>query len=209
MIQKKRILLLLLLLVNAFLGTITAQTTRLDSMSFRGKIVEILITEDNDTIIIGSDFDEITVSGNRYKTRKEAYHYDRTKIRALKVYPYATKAVQIFEDINMYTLDLKKRNRKQHIQRLHKELKVEFEDPLKKLSRYEGYVLMCMVERELNQPLYEVVKTLKGWFPANYWSNMAKMYGYDITSGYDPKDDPILENILADLEISRNLVKQK
>lgn len=208
MIQKKFILLLFLLL-NVFFADLLAQELKIDSMLFQGKIVEIMITGDGDTIIIGSDFDEITVSGNRYKTRKEAYHYERMKRRALKVHLYAVDAVRIFKEVDEYTKDLKKRNRKKHIKRLHKELKVKFEDPLKKLSKYEGFVLMCMVERELDQPLFDIVKTLKGWFPANYWNNMAKMYGYDITSGYNPKKDPILENILEDLDVSYKLANNR
>ena len=68
---------------------------------------------------------------------------------------------------------------------------------------------MCMVEREVGKPLFEIVKSLKGWFPANYWNNMAKMYGYNITSGYNAKKDPILENILSDLNISHDLVDKK
>ena len=208
MVQKKCTL-LLFFLCNIVAGQLSAQELRIDSMNFNGKIVEIMITEDGDTIIIGSDFDEMVVSGNRYRTRKEAYHYERVKKRAVKVHPYAVDAIRIFREVNMYTQDLKKRNRKKHIKRLHKELKVKFEDPLKKLSRYEGFVLMCMVERELNQPLFEVVKSLKGWFPANYWNNLAKMYGYNITSGYNPKKDPILENILEDLTVSYDLVKKK
>jgi hypothetical protein len=207
MIQKKLIL-LLFLLCNLFVAEIAAQTSRSDSIMFKGKIVEVLIMG-NDTIIIGSDFDEMVVSGNRYKTRKEAYHYERMKRRAIKVHPFAVDAIRIFKEVDMYTKDLKKRNRKKHIKRLHKELKVKFEDPLRRLSRYEGFVLMSMVEKELNKPLFDIVKSLKGWFPANYWNNMAKMYGYDLTSGYNAKKDPILENILEDLDVSYNLANNK
>ena len=119
------------------------------------------------------------------------------KRRALKVYPYAVEAIRIFNEVEIYTKDLKKRNRKRHIKRLQKELEVKFKKPLKRLSRYEGFVLMCMIERELNQPLYDTVKGLKGWFTAKYWDNLAKVYGYSITTGYNPKKDPILENILS------------
>ena len=100
MIQRKFIL-LLFLLCNAFVVELLAQDVRIDSMAFNGKYVEIMITSDNDTIIIGSDFEEMVVSGNRYKTRKEAYHYDRMKRRALKVHLYAVDAVRIFKEVNV------------------------------------------------------------------------------------------------------------
>lgn len=202
---KKR-LPLLLLLSFLMLGTLQAQ--KISKMKFDGKIVEIMVTEEGDTIILDG-FGEITVSGDRYKTRKEAYHYKRMKRRALKVYPYAVEAIRIFNEVDIYTKDLKKRNRKKHIKRLQKELEVKFKKPLKRLSRYEGFVLMCMIERELNQPLYDTVKGLKGWFTAKYWDNLAKVYGYSITNGYNPKKDPILENILEDLDVSFDMARKK
>lgn len=186
-----------------------AQQTKTDTLPPDESIVEFLILENGDTVLLGNDFSEVSISGNKYKSRKEEYHHYRVKLRAIKVYPFAVEAVRIFNEVDYYTKDMKNRNRKQHIKRLHKELKEQFEDPLKKLSRYEGYVLMCMVERELQKPLYDIVKELKGWFPATYWSNFAKVYGYDITKGYNPKTDPILENILRDLDVSYKMVKRR
>ena len=50
------------------------------------------------------------------------------------------------------------------------DLKVKFKDPLKKLSRTEGKVLIKMIERELEKPVYTVVKELKGGFTAVYFN---------------------------------------
>ena len=204
MIQNK--LLVFFLLNFIFVGMLQAQKITLGKIKFDGKIVEVMITAEGDTIIL-SNFSEITVSGNRYGTRKEAYHYKRVKRRAVKVYPYAVEAIRIFNEVEIYTKDLKKRHRKKHIRRLQKELDSKFKKPLKRLSRYEGFVLMCMIERELDQPLYDMVKGLKGWFTAKYWGSFAKLYGYNISVGYNPTKDPILENILEDLDVSFDIAR--
>lgn len=175
---------------------------------FDGQVVKFLIGDNGDTIIL-ADLGEVAVTSFTYSSKKEQYHYKRVKLRALKVYPYATEAIKLFYEVQDYTTDMKKRNRKRHIKRLQKELKKKFEEPLKKLSRYQGYVLMCMIERELDSSLYELVKDLRGWWSANYWNNIGKIYGYKLKEGYNPKKDPILENVLSDLDVSYELAKKK
>ncbi len=148
-----------------------------------------------------ADFSEVSITSNQYATRKEQYHHYRVKRRALKVHKYAVEAIRVFKEVEETTSNMKKRKRKKHIKRLQKELKKSFDAPLRKLSRYEGFVLMCMIERELDKPLYSLVKDLRGWWSAKYWSNIALIYGYNIKDGYDAKKDPILERILKDLKV--------
>jgi hypothetical protein len=175
---------------------------------FDGEVVEFLITENGDTVVL-ANLGEVAITHNLYSNRKEQYHHYRVKKRAVKVHKYAVDAIRIFNEVQDVTNNMKKRKRKKHIKRLQKELKSEFDAPLRKLSRYEGFVLMCMIERELDMPLYDLVKDLRGWWSANYWSSLASLYGYDIKEGYIPTRDPILENVLRDLKISNELAKKK
>jgi len=176
--------------------------------TFDGQVVKFLIGDNGDTIIL-ADLGEVAITSNRYSSKKEQYHYKRVKLRALRVYPYAAEAIKLFYEVQDYTTDMKKRNRKRHIKRLQKELKKKFDEPLRKLSRYQGYVLMCMIERELDTSLYQLVKGLRGWWSANYWNNIGKIYGYHLKKGYDPTNDPILENVLQDLDVSYQMAKKK
>lgn len=164
-------------------------------------VVTMLITEDGDTILL-ANFGEVAITDTRYTNRKERYHHYRVKRRAVKVYPYAVTAIKLFREVQEETQGMGKRKRKRHIKEVHKELKEKFEDPLRKLSRYEGYVLICMIERELDEPLYEVIKGLRGWWTASYWNTFSRVYGFDLKSGYDPTLDPVIENVLSDLKLT-------
>ena len=65
-----------------------------------------------------------------------------------------------------------------------------------------------MIERELDVPMYELVKDLRGGFSATYWSTFSKMYDIDIKQGYNPEDDPILEAILSGMDISHTVAAE-
>ena len=100
---------------------------------------------------------------------------------------------------------MKKRKRKKHIKRLQKELKKEFKEPLKKLTKTQGLILVKMIEKELDTPFYKLVKGLRGGMTAAYWNQLGKLYGYQLKDKYTPGEDPILDAVLNDLDISYDL----
>ena len=92
-----------------------------------------------------------------------------------------------------------------NVEILQKELEDKFKSPLKKLTRTQGRILIKMIERELDSPMYEIVKELKGGFTAGYWNTFGKIYDIDIKQGYNAKDDSILESILSGMDISHKV----
>ncbi|MDX1407136.1 MAG: DUF4294 domain-containing protein, partial [Saprospiraceae bacterium] len=109
---------------------------------------------------------------------------------------------KILREIERDTKDLKKRQRKKHIRDLQKELKTEFMDPLKSLSRTQGKILIKMIEHELDATMFDLLKSVKGGFTAAKWQSFGKMYGYDLKQGYIPGEDIILDAIIEDFDIS-------
>ena len=120
----------------------------------------------------------------------------------MKVYPYAVEAIKIFRESERITHTMKKRKRKKHFKRLQKELKKEFEEPLKKLTKTQGLILTKMIEKELNTPMYTLIKNLRGRTTATFWSTMGRFYGYRLKDGYKEGQDPILDAVLTDFDIS-------
>ena len=86
--------------------------------------------------------------------------------------------------------------------------KLERKDPLKKLSKTQGIVLIKMIERELGKPCYGIVKELRGGFTATYWQTFATFYGVDLKEGYNPKKDPVLEIIISGMDVSHEVAKR-
>ena len=98
-----------------------------------------------------------------------------------------------------------KRERRKYIKKLQKELKEKFEDPLKKMSKTQGKVLIAMIERELDVPIYDLIKDLRGGLTARYWATLAGFYGHRLKKKYTVGEDRILDMVLDDFDISYEL----
>jgi hypothetical protein len=174
-----------------------AQDERIEEMVVNGVIVRAIIA-DGDTMYY-ADFDSLTVSSIRFESRAYERHYLRMKLNADRVYPYAEKAIALFRKIQEDTEDMRNRDRRRYIRDLQREVKTDFEDPLKSLTKTQGKILIKMIERELEVPCYDILKEVRGGLTAFYWQNLGTFYGYDLRQGYNPKDDPMLEFVLRDL----------
>ncbi|MEZ4983050.1 MAG: DUF4294 domain-containing protein [Saprospiraceae bacterium] len=151
------------------------ETVRID-----GHLLTMWITESGDTLLI-ANLDEMSVSSPRkFRTDQERLLYERYRRYAIKVYPYAVEAIKVFREVEYFTQDMNRRDKKKRIKKLQDDLEREFEEPLKKLTKTQGYVLMKMIERELDTPMYDLVKNLRGGFTATYWSTMGWFYGHHL-----------------------------
>lgn len=177
---------------------------RKEKFEINGVIVTALITE-TDTFII-ADLETVSVSSPRtFKNDEEYRRYLLYRRYANIVYPYAKEAIRIFRETEYVTQNMSKHKRKKHIKRLQKELKQEFKDPMKDLTRTQGKILIKMIERELNTPFYTLLKELRGGVTATYYNEFGKFYGYQLKEGYVPGEDPILDAVLQDFNISYRL----
>ncbi|MEZ4988067.1 MAG: DUF4294 domain-containing protein [Saprospiraceae bacterium] len=161
-----------------------------------------MIDDCGDTLIVAS-LDDVSVSSLRSFENDEDYRrYRRYRQYAVKVYPYAVQAIRIFKETERATQELSDRKSKKYIRRLQKELKEEFADPLKNLSKTQGLILIKMIERELDTPMYELIKDLRGGVTATYWNALGKLFSHDIKEGYTPGKDKILDAVLNDFDVS-------
>lgn len=167
-----------------------------------GQEYSIMINDCGDTLIM-AQLDEISISSPRhFKDINERRKYRRYKHYATIVYPYAVEAIRIFNEVDYATKNLPKRKRKKYIRKLQKDLKKEFQDPLKKLTKTQGYILTKMIERELDTPMYDLIKSLKGSMSAAYWGTLGRTFGYHLKEGYKRGKDLLLDMVLDDMNLS-------
>jgi hypothetical protein len=175
------------------------------TMSIDGHVVTAYIDECGDTIIL-ADLEDVSITSFRdFESREERLKYYRYRRYALKVYPYATEAIKIFREVQNETNYMSKRKRKKHLKRLNKELKDKFEDPLRKLTKTQGLILTKMIEKELDTPMYQLIKNMRGGMTAGYWNTIGQFNGYKLKNGYIRGEDPILDAVLDDFNISYDL----
>lgn len=192
-----------LILVFICIGwTLSAQIAPNVEDATKDKNLQETIIENGDTLVLAT-LDAVSISSPRTFSSPEEYEkYQRYKYYASKVYPYAADAIRIFRETEFVTRNMKKKQRKKHIKRLQKELKQEFKKPLKNLTKTQGKILMKMIEKELDTPMYFLIKDLRNGMTATYYSTLGKLYGYKMREGYIRGQDPILDAVLDDLDIS-------
>lgn len=174
---------------------------QVDEVVLNGHIMTRIITEEGDTLFF-SQLTEFQLTGVQNMNQEEKRLYRKYRRYALKVYPYALDAIKIFKEVEYATNNMSSRKRKKYIKKLSKDLKKEFEDPLRGLTRTQGLILMKMIEKELDTPMYNLIRDLRGKTSSFYWNMTGKIYGYDLKNGYVVGDDKIMDAVLQDFDIS-------
>ena len=196
----KNIFLLAVLIIVS--GTLAAQQPSLGTTKVNNEYFHYMIDSCGDTLIV-ANLDDISITSTRtFDNDADYLRYRRYRQYAVKVYPYAVQAIRIFRETEYAINNLPNRQSKRYIRRLQRELKDEFADPLKNLSKTQGKILIKMIERELDTPMYSLVKDLRGGITATYWNAMGKLFGHDIKEGYIEGDDKILDAVLDDFNVS-------
>ena len=171
-------------------------------LTIEGKVYPALITEDGDTLIL-VDLDNVSITALRTFANDEEYRkYLRFRNYAAKVYPYAKEAIRIFRELEYVSQHLSKKEKKKKIAELEEQLTKEFEEPLTNLTKLQGKIMIKMIEKETGQPIYQMIKDLKGGFKAFYWNAFSKLYSYDLKEGYNRGQYPVLDAVLQDFDVS-------
>ncbi len=199
----KNLAFLLIFCVGLCIQKGTGQTA--DNQAWMAPISTAYIVDGADTIYC-MDLPMITVFAYRsFVTEDDRFNYMRYQRHASVVYPYALEAVRTYRRLQTESKQLNRRDQKALIADLQDQLKDKFEKPLKNLSRTQGKILIKMIEKELDTPVYEVIKDLRGGFTAFYWNAFGSMYGYRLKHGYVLGEDRMLDLVLKDYDIPDNI----
>lgn len=187
-------------------STSAAQST--GNAKAKDEYFRYIIDDHGDTLIFAK-LDEVSVSSLRQFDHPEDYRrYRLYRQYALEVYPYAQQAIRIFRETEYATSHLSKRKKRRYIRRLQRELKDEFADPFRKMSKTPGKILIKMIERELDTPMYSLIRELRGGVKATYWSSIARLFQHRLKEGYTKGEDRVLDAVLNDFDISYELVSE-
>ncbi len=166
-----------------------------------GRVMRVRITG-TDTIVVATIPEVVIKAPPVFSNDEEYRQYMRYRRYAMEVLPYAIESIRMYRKYEAETEGLKRGKARKYAKTIQKEVKEEFTDPLKDLSRTQGKILVKMIERHLSTPMYDVLKDVRGGFTATKWQTVGKLYGYDLKEGYTPGKDPILDMILRDFEIN-------
>ncbi len=166
-----------------------------------GRVMRIHI-DGTDTTIVAT-IPEVVIKAPPVFNDDEQYRqYMRYRRYAMDVLPYAIESIKLYRRYQQDTEDMKNGKARKYAKSIQNEVKDEFTDPLKNLSRTQGKILVKMIERHLNVPTYDILKEVRGTFNAMKWQTIGKLYGYDLKEGYIEGKDPILDMVLRDFELN-------
>ncbi len=136
---------------------------------------------------------------------RKQQEYHRLVYNIRKVYPYAIIASDIYKQIHeeIKCLD-KKADKNAYFKKREKELFARWEEELKNLTVHQGRLLVLLIDRQLNQTTFDIIKELKSWRSAVFWNMVAKFFGSNLKEEYEPngKHKDIEFIIKRDLEKS-------
>lgn len=135
---------------------------------------------------------------NRYRERR----YRKLVRDVRRAYPYAIYAKRMLDEMEREFHQLKtEKERKKYVKTVEKRLMDEFGNELKKLTVTQGRILLKLIDRETGNTSYVLLKDLRGSVSAVFWQAIARLFGSDLKSHYDPKgDDYLIERVVRMIE---------
>jgi len=142
-----------------------------------------------------------------YEKRDFEYLYLKKRYRRMirnvkKAYPYARIAAVELKELDDHLLTIEsEREQKDFIKQAEKDIMDQFEKEIKKLTVTQGIILVKLIDRETGRTSYQVIKELKGGFTAFFWQGLARIFGNNLKTEYDPENqDKIMEDIVLGIE---------
>ncbi len=134
--------------------------------------------------------------------------YKRKLDLLIRTYPMALKAKELIDEYESELQGIeKKHKKKKYGKKAHAKLKDEFTFNIRDLYRSEGGLLMKLVYRETGMTVNEIIEKYRGNTRSGVYTGMAKIWGHDLKSTYDPKnpksDDWITEIVIQDIIAGR------
>lgn len=144
-----------------------------------------------------------TVNVRHFKSRRQQIKYNKLMRNVKKAYPFAVAARDELANMNSNLVGVtNKREREKYIKEYEKQMFKKYEKDLRALTISQGRILLKLVDREIDNTAYELVKEYRGSFSAFFWQGVARLFGENLKSEYDPDfEDLYIEEIVQMIEM--------
>lgn len=137
-----------------------------------------------------------------FKSKRAQVKYTKLRRDVIKVWPYAKLAGEKFQQLEKeLAMTNDKRVQKALVEKTEKEIMQKFEAELKKLTVTQGKILIKLIDRQTGNTSYKVLQDLKGNLNAFFWQSLARLFGSNLKSHYDPNgEDAEIEKIIISIQ---------
>lgn len=195
---KKITLSILLLFILSGMNQLFAQEGR----GVNDTLIVRAIVIDGDTIPFAYLPSVYIYEKRKFKSARAQAKYTKLRRDVLKVWPYAKLAGDRFKLLEKeLSMTSDKRVQQALVDKTEKEIRDKFEAELKKLTVTQGKILIKLIDRQTGQTSYAVLQDLKGNLNAFFWQSLARLFGSNLKSHYDPLgEDAEIEKIVKSVE---------
>ncbi len=136
-------------------------------------------------------------------TEKEIRN-NRKLIRNVKLMlPYAQEGKRRLDQLEIEIAALPKKQRKAAIKKAEEDLLRDYKDEISNYTFSQGLVLIKLIDRETSRSAYNIVGELRGSLRAGLYQTLAKLFGYNLKTTFNPKNDPkdnLIDRIVISIE---------
>ncbi|MBC7744713.1 MAG: DUF4294 domain-containing protein [Flavobacterium sp.] len=160
--------------------------------------IKVAVTNVNNELIPWFPLSDVIITNTRiFKSPLERAQFNRLRYNVLRVLPYAMFArnryAQLQRDLSMIAT---RRDKRKLIKAFEKEIKEMFNKEIKNLTITQGGILIKLIDRETGTSSYDLLKDMKGGVNAFFYQSVARIFGNNLKTTYDPEQDREIENII-------------
>jgi hypothetical protein len=142
------------------------------------------------------------LKGSARKEQSQFKKYQRLIYNLKKVYPYAMIVRERLSKVNAELARINDdKDRRMYIRSVEKDVFGEFEDDVRDMTITQGKLLLKLIYRETYNTSYDLIRQYRGGINAAFWQGIAKIFGTNLKSEYDPYgEDLLIELIIQDIQ---------
>ncbi len=137
-----------------------------------------------------------------FKNNRSKNQYYKLVAKVKKVYPYAQivgqRLLECETQLASMSTEQRNINSKKYYKQVEDQIKTEFDKDMRRLTVFEGQLLIKLIDRECSRTGYNLVKDLRNGFTAWGYQQFARICGTNLKKSYDPHgDDKDIEEIIT------------
>lgn len=145
---------------------------------------------------------EVVIFPKTFKNRLQEKQYWRLVYNIKKVLPYSKIIAATVNQVEAKLDALpSERERKKYIKEMEDSLWKRYEADMRQMTTTQGELLFKLVDRETANTSYFWIESFRGSVSAFFWQGIARLFGTNLKSKYDPKgEDALIEQIVQYVE---------
>jgi len=115
-----------------------------------------------------------------------------------EVYPYTGVARKAVHDADSAIAGMNRIQKDRYVNKVQDQLLEDFSDIARGMTVSQGKLLCRLVDREVGKTSFDIVRDYKNGMAAGFWQGVAKLFGQDLKTPYDPEGEDRMTEYLIE-----------